>query len=226
MKTVNVQVWSDFVCPWCWIAKRRLETALAALAGELEVTVTPRAYRLAKDMAPIDYGRALQQKFGDPAAARGMMTAVGENGRTEGLVYNFETMRFGDTSDAHALIKSIGDSALAERVTERVYKAATTDGIDIFDRTVLVALAEEAGALDLDVDFDAPLIAAEIARDEEKANTIANGVPLFVFNDKFFVSGALPASAFEKALRDAAVDQPEPMDVEDGAVCGIDGCAA
>ncbi|MNS09321.1 DSBA-like thioredoxin domain protein [compost metagenome] len=226
MKTVNVQVWSDFACPWCWIAKRRLETAIAALAGELEVTVTTRAYRLAKGMAPIDLGHALQQKFGDPASARGMMNAVGENGRTEGLVYSFETMRFGDTSDAHVLIKSIGDKALAERVTERLYKAATTDGIDIFDRIVLLALAEEAGAIDLDVDFDAPLIAAEIAHDEERANTIANGVPLFVFNDKFYISGALPASAFEKALRDSAVDQPEPMDVEDGAVCGLDGCAA
>ena len=208
MKIVKVEVWSDFVCPWCWIAKRRLEKAIAAMAGQVEVTVTTRSYRLARGMAPIDFTRALHQKFGNPAAATGMMAAVCENGRFEGLIYNFETMRFGDTSDAHAMIKSVASAALAELVSERIYRAATTDGIDIFDRETLIALAKEVGVSDLNVDFDSQSIAYEIATDEAQANSIANGVPLFLFNNRLFISGAQPVTVFEKALMDAVVEQP------------------
>lgn len=226
MKTVNVTIWSDFVCPWCWIAKRRFDRAVAALNGEVEVVVTAKAYRLAKGTTPIDYTRALHGKFGNPAAADQMMAAVAENGRQEGLVYNFPTMRFGDTSDAHALLKSIADIGVRERVSERLYRAATTDGLDIFDREMLLALAAEAGAVDLAVDFASPRIAESIARDEEEASAVSNGVPLFVFNDRFYVSGAQPVATFEKALRDAAIDKPAPAPVGDGAVCSVDGCDA
>lgn len=224
MKTVNVRVWSDFVCPWCWIAKRRLEKAIAGQAGQIEVIVTTKSYRLAKGVAPLDYTRALHQKFGNPAAAGRMMAAVGESGRSEGLVYNFETMRFGDTSKAHAMIKSIADPALADCLIERVYKAATTDGIDIFDQDVLVALAKEVGVTDLDFDFDSQNIAYEIVSDEAQANSIANGVPLFLFNDTLYVSGAQPVDIFERALVEAAVEMPVAMGVADGAVCSVDGC--
>lgn len=224
MKTVNVEMWSDFVCPWCWIAKRRLETAIAALAGQVEVSVTSRSYRLAKGMAPAGFAQALHQKFGNREMAMGMMAAVGENGRAEGLVYNFDTMRFGDTSDAHALIRSIAAPELAARVAERLYKAGTTDGIDIFDRAALRTLARDAGAADIDFDFDSPAIAAGIADDEARANQIANGVPLFVFNNSFYLSGAQPASVFQKALTDAAIDRPDPLSAS-GAFCTVDGCA-
>lgn len=226
MKTVNVTIWSDFVCPWCWIAKRRFDRAVAALNGEVEVVVTAKAYRLAKGTTPIDYTRALHGKFGNPAAADQMMAAVAENGRQVGLVYNFPTMRFGDTSDAHALLKSIADICVRERVSERLYRAATTDGLDTFDREMLLALAAEAGAVDLAVDFASPRIAESIARDEEDANAVSNGVPLFVFNDRFYVSGAQSVATFEKALRDAAIDKPAPAPVGDGAVCSVDGCDA
>ncbi len=226
MKIVKVEVWSDFVCPWCWIAKRRLEKAIAALAGQVEVTVTTRSYRLARGMAPIDFTRALHQKFGNPAAATGMMAAVCENGRFEGLIYNFETMRFGDTSDAHAMIKSVASAALAELVSERIYRAATTDGIDIFDRETLIALAKEVGVSDLNVDFDSQSIAYEIATDEAQANSIANGVPLFLFNNRLFISGAQPVTVFEKALMDAVVEQPAAAGFAHGAVCSANAGAA
>jgi predicted DsbA family dithiol-disulfide isomerase len=223
MKTVNVQVWSDIVCPWCWIAKRRLDRAITEVAGQIEVTITPRAYRLARGMAPIDYRQAIQAKFGNRAAADRMMAAVSQNGRAEGLIYNFATMRFGDTQDAHALIKSIRDPELAARVTERVYKAATTEGIDIFDRAALLKLATEAGATDLEVDFDSRHIATEIARDESKGKGISNGVPLFVFNNGLYLSGAQPAAMFRKALVEVAIDTDQAFG--GGAVCTVDGCA-
>lgn len=225
MKRVNVEIWSDFACPWCWIAKRRFDKAVRGLAGQIEVVVTPRAYRLAKGMAPADYQNVLNQKFGNAAAAEKMMAAVAEHGATEGLTYNFGSMRFGDTSDAHALVKSIGAPEDRQHIIERIYQAYITDGIDIFDREVLVSLAKEMGLSETSPDFDSSQIASEIARDEQAANKIANGVPLFVFNDKFHLSGAREVAVFEKALLDAAIDVPEPLDDGVGASCSINGCA-
>lgn len=225
MKKVSVEVWSDFVCPWCWIAKRRLDKAVTALAGQVEVLVISKAYRLAKGVSPTDYQHALHQKFGNPAAANNMMAAVREHGLREGLVYNFGSMRFGDTSAAHAVIKSIRSPALAQLMAERVYKAATSDGLDIFDKNVLVALANEVGVTDMRFDFDSTQIASEIARDEVEANRIANGVPLFRFNNKHLLSGAREVGVFEKALLEAATEAPEALDAGEGESCGIDGCA-
>lgn len=225
MKKVNVEIWSDFVCPWCWIAKRRFEKAAALLDGQVEVVVSSKAYRLAKGVAPMDYRSALYQKFGNRVAADGMMAAVRDNGLSEGLAYNFDTMRFGDTSAAHSLIKSIRSPVLAQQLTERVYKAATTDGLDIFDREVLLSLARELGIDDTLFDFDSSHFASEIARDELEANQIANGVPLFVFNNKLYLSGAQQVDVFQNALLEAATDVPEAFDAGEGPSCGIDGCA-
>lgn len=224
MKKVNVVIWSDFVCPWCWIAKRRFEKALAGLADQVEVVVTTKSYRLARGMAPMDYKAALYQKLGGPAAAERMMAAVSENGAMENLAYNFSTMRFGDTSAAHTLIKSIRSPVLAQDMTERVYKAVTTDGLDIFDGEVLVSLAKEVGLTDTRFDFDSPKIASEIERDEREANQIANGVPLFLFNNKLYLSGAQKVDVFEKALLEVAADVPTVLNESEGESCGIDGC--
>lgn len=224
MKRVNVEIWSDFACPWCWIAKRRFEKAALGLAGQLEIIVTPKAYRLAKDMAPADFQKVLNQKFGSAAAAERMMAAVAEKGAKEGLTYNFGRMRFGDTSDAHALVKSIAPEH-RQRIIERIYQAYTSDGIDIFDREVLVSLAREMWLSETPLDFDSPLIASEIARDEQEANKFADGVPLFVFNDKFHLSGAREVAVFEKALLEAAIDVSEPLDDGAGTSCSINGCA-
>lgn len=224
MKKVNVVIWSDFVCPWCWIAKRRFEKALAGLADQVEVVVTTKSYRLARGMAPMDYKAALYQKLGGTAAAERMMAAVSENGAMEKLAYNFSTMRFGDTSAAHTLIKSIRSPVLAQDMTERVYKAVTTVGLDIFDREVLVSLAKEVGLTDTRFDFDSPKIASEIERDEREANQIANGVPLFLFNNKLYLSGAQKVDVFEKALLEVAADVPTVLNESEGESCGIDGC--
>jgi len=223
MKKVHVEIWSDYVCPWCWIAKRRFEQAVGSLAGQVEVVVTNKAYRLAKGMAPMDYQTALYQKLGGALGADRMMAAVRRQGLAEGLVYNFDTMRFGDTTAAHALVKSISSPVVAQLMSERLYKAVTTDGLDIFDQGVLASLAKEVGVTDT-LEFDRVRAASEIARDEAEANSIANGVPLFLLNGRTFLSGAREAVVFEKALRDAAIDVPVALDESEGESCGIDGC--
>ncbi|CAB3663379.1 DsbA family oxidoreductase [Achromobacter kerstersii] len=226
MKTVNVEVWSDFVCPWCWIAKKRFEKAVTLLADQVQVVVTNRAYRLGRGVLPMDYKSALHQKLGGAAAADRMMAAVRANGLGEGLVYNFDTMRFGDTTAAHALIKRIDEPLVAQRMMERLYKAVTTDGLDIFDRDVLLSMAKEVGVVDMTFDLASARIAAEIQRDESGASRIANGVPLFLFNSSVFVSGAQEVGVLERAILDVAREAPEAMAAAgDGESCCIDSCS-
>lgn len=224
MKRVNVEVWSDFVCPWCWIAKRRFEKAVHEMAQEVDVVVTYRAYRLAKGAQPAAFKAALYQKFGNTQAAEGMMGTVAKYGANEGLKYNFDTMRFGDTSDAHAVVKSITLPEDKQRVVERLYQAATTDGIDIFDRKVLISLVSELNLASNEIAFDSPKIAAEIASDELEVNKLSSGVPLFIFDGKFQLSGAREVTAFENALRRTANDVPEAIVDVAGTGCSVDGC--
>ncbi|BAO93164.1 DsbA family oxidoreductase [Caballeronia cordobensis] len=225
MKRVNLEVWSDFVCPWCWIAKRRLEKAATGVADRVEVVVTSRSYRLAKGLAPASFTDALYAKFGNRVAAERMMDAVASAGSREGLTYRFETMRFGDTSDAHLLVKSVQKPEDKQRMIEVIYRAATTDGVDIFDRTALVDLAESVGFSAASFTFDDREMVSEIARDEAEANRIANGVPLFVFNNRTYLSGAHEVAVFEKALLDSAENVTAGSEDSGGMSCSIDGCA-
>ncbi|HBN8605842.1 MULTISPECIES: DsbA family oxidoreductase [Pseudomonadota] len=225
MKIVKVDIWSDFVCPWCWIAKRRFDQAVEQLAGQIQVEVSSRAYRIARGMAPMDFASALRMKFGSESGARQMMAAVTAHGAREGLAYNFGTMRFGDTADAHALVKSLPTQASRQRLIEALSKASITDGKDIFNRDELRAIAAQAGLSDAewaDLDFER---VREVEHDEMQANAIANGVPLFVFNDKLYLSGAQPTETFVAALTQAGASSPEPVAAAaDGAACGPDAC--
>ncbi|OAJ55996.1 disulfide bond formation protein DsbA [Paraburkholderia ginsengiterrae] len=223
MKKVKIEVWSDFVCPWCWIAKRRLEKAIAAQSVGVEIQVVNKAYRIAKGILPMDFAQALTQKFGNEASGRQMMNAVAHNGALEGLTYNFPTMRFGDTTDAHALVKSLRSESEKQLLIEKLMEASITNGQDIFDRAVLKDIAIKAG-ISRDVVETCNFVADDVARDERTANQIASGVPLFVFNSNFYVSGAQPVEKFMEALDRAVDSAPETIEGEQGVTCGSGGC--
>lgn len=202
MKKIIIDVWSDFVCPWCWIAKTRMERAIKNFPSDVVIEVNSKAYRLARNMAPMDFKRALIQKFGGEYGARQMMAAVSQQGEMEGLKYNFDTMRFGDTSDAHALVKHVVGREAQNSLIEALMKASITDGLDIFDRDILKNIALQSGVSADTVDsckFDQ----SSIAQDEKQASQVANGVPLFVFNTKLYLSGAQPLTVFQDALNSA-----------------------
>ena len=224
MKTVHVSIWSDFVCPWCWIAKRRLEKAAERLAGQVQVVVSNHAYRLASGMAPMDFGTALKIKSGSERQAQAMMEAVAAHGAMEGLTYNFGTMRFGDTRDAHALVKSLDGEGERQSMIEALSLASITNGQNIFDRDVLRSIAVQEGLSAKQaaaIDFDR---IRDIEQDERRANALANGVPLFLVNGKRTLSGAQPVDTFVAVLSQMAAELPAPTDMQHSASCGIDGC--
>ncbi|WP_433736711.1 DsbA family oxidoreductase [Pseudomonas putida] len=219
MKKITVEIWSDFVCPWCWIAKKRLEKAIDALGHEVEIV--PRAYRLANGLNPIPFSQALVRKTGSKAQADVFMKAVQVNASLEGLDYRFDLMRFGDTSAAHQYAKAISDPTLQARFIERLYLAGTTEGKDIFNERVLRDLATEVGASDLH-GFDST--EAAIRSDEAAANIFGTGIPLFVINGSRHISGAQDPAVFTKVLRAAVEELSSDEEAVAASSCSISGC--
>lgn len=221
MKKITVEVYSDFVCPWCWIAKKRLEQAIGALPSDVEVEVVPRAYRLAKGMQPIAFEKALVLKTGSQARAQVFMEAIQEVASLEGLDYRFDVMRFGDTSAAHQYVKAISSPTLQAKYVERLYAAGTTEGRDIFDERTLKDLAAEVGAADL---FGIDSSEAAILSDEATVKGLGTGIPLFVVNGNRYLSGAQEVEVFSKVLKSAVEDLSNDGESVSGASCSISGC--
>lgn len=224
MKQVEVDVWSDFVCPWCWIAKTRLARAIDSLKDEMQVTVRYRAYRIGRGAAAGDFQRAVQEKFGSAAQAAQMMQAVAQQGELEGLVYRFDTMRFGDTADAHALVQAMGDERDRNTLVEALMRASITDGRNIFDRAELRQIALAAG-MPAEAVAACRFETAGVQEDEQLAAQMGSGVPLFLLNGQLYFSGAQPFEVFQQALRRAAETAPESAAVQSGGTCGPDGCS-
>lgn len=221
-KKITVEVWSDFVCPWCWIAKKRLEQAIDAFGDQVEVEVVPRAYRLAKGMNPIAFKQALLQKMGSHDRADMSMQAIRESALLEGLEYRFDLMQFGDTSTAHKYVKAISDPALQALYIERLYRAGTTEGKDIFSHDALRDLATEVGATELNGFESAE---AEIRNDEALVNGLGTGIPLFLINGSRYISGAQKPAAFIQALHTAIAELPSDEEAIGAASCSISGCS-
>ncbi|MEJ8664992.1 DsbA family oxidoreductase [Pseudomonas sp. LP23] len=224
-KLITIDVWSDFVCPWCWIAKRRFESALADFEHKDLVQVNYKAFRLAAGQKAAPIKQVLVQKFGNEQSANGMIQAVTSNAREVGLVYNFDTMLFGDTTKAHALVKAVDDNDIKKVLSERLYKACTTDGRSIFEENSLSEIAAEVGisASFVQHAWNDQTLPNLIAKDEKEAREVANGVPLFVFNNGFYISGAQTVDAFKLALQRMYSSATEGESFQ-GQTCGLNGC--
>jgi len=204
MAPLKVEIWSDVVCPWCYIGKRRFETAAAQFDGEVEVTW--RSFELDPHAPPVREHTAtehLAAKYGmsheQAEASHAQMTALAAQ---EGLEYHFERARGGNSFDAHRLIHLATADGLQDEAMERVMRGYFTEGLPIGDREALVALAAELGLDGTALDSDA--YADAVREDEHLAQRIGiQGVPFFVLDRRYGVSGAQPAEILVQALEKA-----------------------
>ena len=226
--TLVIDIWSDLVCPWCWIAKKRFEQALVAFEHKDDVVIRHHSFRISNDKPALPFPEALNKKFGNKLAADNMMNQVVAAGKMEGLTYNFDTMLFGDTEDALTLVAAARQVDLGEQLMERFFQASIEEGRSIFDHDELISLAEEVGISRETARkaFTDNALRASISDDELAARTIsASGVPLFVFNSKYAISGAQPAEYFLSAMR-KCLEESKIQNAETGynSSCSIDGC--
>ena len=233
MKKLDVQIWSDIACPWCYVGKRRLEAALARFAHKDEVSVTWRAFEL-DPAAPrvrdpsTSYAERLGAKYGRSVAqAQGMIDSMTQTGAADGLDMRFDRVQSGNTFDAHRLHHFAAERGLGDAAKERLLRAYMTEGEAIGEPEVLARLGADIG---LDADAVRTMLASDAFKDEVRGDERAaqqlgiRGVPFFVFDGRYGVSGAQPADTLLGVLEKVWAELPE-TDVVEGAVCGPDGCA-
>jgi len=207
---MKVEIWSDFACPFCYIGKRRFEAALANFADKDEVQVIYRSFELdphAAKHSPIDVHDMLAAKYGmSREQAIAMNERVGRQAQEVGLLFRFDSIVLTNTFDAHRLAHFAGQYGKRGDVTELLFKAYFTDSKHIGDHETLADIAAEAG---LDREEAAAMLAgeqyaAEVREDEREASRLGiRGVPFFVIDRKYAVSGAQPSEVFLETLRQA-----------------------
>lgn len=200
---VEIEIYADVVCPWCWIGERRL---LKALAGREDVTVRWRAFQLDPTSASVGQPLVewLGRRYGGEANAHRMFDRVTQVARGEDLTLNFEKAIAANTFDAHRLIWKAGESGVQREMVEALHKAHFTDGLDIGAPEVLSAIAFDLGVPDIvATDEGVAEVRAELELGRELGVT---GVPMFVFNGRYALSGAQDPDTFREAL--ALIDQP------------------
>lgn len=215
---MRIDVYSDFVCPFCYIGKRRLELAIEKFSNKDKVSITYRSYELdpnAEKNPDKTIHELLADKYGMSVdKARQANLNMADQAAELGLTYRFDSMKHTNTFDAHRLTKYAESQGKGKEMTERLLKAYFTDSLHIGDYQTLAKLAVEIG-LDKDVTLDvlhSTDYVKAVRNDEQEAQQIGvQGVPFFVFNEKYAVSGAQPPEVFSEVIEkvwEEEKDQP------------------
>jgi predicted DsbA family dithiol-disulfide isomerase len=236
-EALQVEVWSDVVCPWCYIGKRRLEAAIAGFEHPVEVTwrsfqLDPSAPASGGDMAT-----ELGRKYGGGReGALAMMAQVSAVAAADGLEYHLDRTTHLNTRDAHRLLHlahELGGAPLQGVLKERLLRAYFTETEVVSDAAVLERLAVEVGlrAERVREVLSSSEFAQQVETDQAEAAALgATGVPFFVIDRRYGVSGAQPAELFEQALRQTWADRkpqlitPLVPGTATAEVCGPEGC--
>ena len=209
---VDVQIWSDVQCPWCYIGKRKFEAAVAQFEGD--VTVTYRSFELAPDTpvdfegSPVDY--LSQRKGVTPEQAQQMVDRVSGIAESVGLEYYYDRIHQTNTVLAHELLHFAKSHGLQVELKERLLRAYFTEGRHIGRADDLAELAADVG---LDTTAAATALAEHTYLPDVKADMAQavaygiQGVPLFVIDDKYGISGAQESATFLAALQQAASER-------------------
>jgi predicted DsbA family dithiol-disulfide isomerase len=229
---MNVEIWSDVVCPWCYIGKRRFESALASFAHRQAVNVTWRSFELDPSAPRVRTGDAadrLAAKYGmSRAEALDSQSRLTQLAACENLVLRFDTARSGNTFDAHRLIHLARERGLQDAVKERLLRAYFSEGEQIGDPETLVRLVSEVG---IDSAEARSVLASDAYVEDVRADEIEarelgiNGVPFFVIDRRYGVSGAQSAEILLQVLDRAwAETHPSRLLTPAGAGAGEAEC--
>ena len=207
---LTIEVWSDVVCPFCYIGKRELESALARFPHRDQVRVVWKSFELdpnAPERAPHDtYGMLMERYRISRDEARSRVNGVTQRASSLGLSYDFDKVVVGSSLQAHRLLQYAKSIGKGDAMKERLFRAYFTEGSHLADNPTLLTLAVEAGLKTDDarkaLEGDAWL--KEVRAEEQEARQIGvSGVPFFAFNRRFAVSGAQSSAVFQQALEKA-----------------------
>ncbi len=230
---MKVEIWSDVVCPWCYIGKRRFEAALAQFPQRDDVELVWRSFELDTTAGPSPevgggYAERLAAKYGRGVAqAQEMIDGMTATAASEGLDFRFDLSRPGNTFDAHRLLHLALEHGLQDALKERLDAETFGAGLAVSDHDALTAVAVSVGLPDDDVRavLATDRYADAVRADEAQAQAYGiTGVPFFVVDGKYGVSGAQPAEVIVQVLEKAWSDRPL-VTVAGGESCEGDSCS-
>lgn len=209
---MRVDIWSDLVCPWCYLGKRRFEHAIATVGSGDDIEVVHRSFQL-DPLAPKGQTgsrrKMLMAKYGwSQQQVEAIDAKMEQTAARDGLEYHLTASGLtGNTSEAHQLVHLAGDRGIQDQVIERFFRAYFTEQRSLFDAESLVALGIEAGLDEQDIRYvlgEGTYVEA-VADDNHEARRLgANGVPFFVIDDRYGISGAQPIEVFIEMLTQSA----------------------
>ncbi|REB05526.1 DsbA family oxidoreductase [Sporosarcina sp. BI001-red] len=214
---MKIEIWSDYVCPFCYIGKRKLELALDEIKGKDRIDIEFKSFQLDPDSPKYngqDFYESMGAKFGGAEKAKQMMGSIVEQAKEVGLEFNFDTMKPTNTFDAHRMTKFAKVHGKDAVLAEKLLYANFTQSKDVGNEVILVELAVEAGLSKeeaLAVASNPEAYADEVRADIEEAKQLGvTGVPFFVFNRKYAISGAQPPEAFLQAM-EKILEEEKPV---------------
>ncbi|WP_333819728.1 DsbA family oxidoreductase [Ohtaekwangia sp.] len=221
--TVKIDVVSDVVCPWCYIGKRRLEKALNELSSEYDFEIEYHPFELNPNMpvSGTDQRAYLSEKFGSEDRYEQITGHTTQVASAEGLAFNFDKQKVSpNTRKAHAIAQLAKLRGLQLNVIESLFKAYFTDGVDLSSDANLIALAVQAGIDKAEVEKVLSDEAAQVQialHEQEMYKLGISGVPFYIINNKYGVSGAQASETFVQVLKDAG------KEIAAGQACDVDG---
>ena len=232
---MKVEIWSDVMCPFCYIGKRKFEKALSEFSNKDNVEIVWKSFQLNADMktnpTKSTYEYLAETKGWTLDYARQMGGYVTEMAALEGLVYNMDKTVVANSFDAHRFIQLAKKNNKGDEAEEQLFKAYFTEGKNIADHLVLTEIGNSIGLDSLEVKelLNSTLYADLVQKDIYEARQVgARGVPFFVFNKKHAVSGAQDAkvllSSLEKAWKEFEKETAKAgFSIVEGAICNPEG---
>ena len=237
-KLIKIEAWTDYVCQFCYIAKRELENALNETGLKEQVEITYKAYELIPNGATEPTTKMLEglsKHTGMPESqVRQMVQGTIERAKGLGLDYRYDNMMWQSTLNAHRVAKYAQEVSKGVEYQERIFYAVFTENKFLPDNEQLIGLAKEVGLDEEKVRSileDENAYLADVQKDIKEARSMQiTGVPYFVINNKYAVSGAQPKEVFKEALEKIAEEEGikptlKTFGSSDGGVCGPDGCS-
>jgi predicted DsbA family dithiol-disulfide isomerase len=232
---MKVEIWSDIMCPFCYIGKRKFEEALEQFAHKDDLQVEWKSFQLNPDLKT-QPGRGIyeylaEQKGWTLEYSRNVHEQMTAKAKESGLEYNFDSVIPANSFNAHRLSHLAAQCNLQDTAEERLFKAYFTEGKNIDDIDTLIQLGVEIGLKETEVRkmLHSDLYAQQVYLDMYEAQQIGvKGVPFFVIDRKYAVSGAQPGSVFlealQRAYREFEKEQLATSEINaEGASCSIDG---
>ncbi len=238
IKNMKIEIWSDIACPFCYIGKRHFEKALTGFADKENIEVEWKSYLLDPDYVynpenPETEAEYISKRKGISIdEARQMFTSITRMASMAGLTYDFDKVIVANTTDAHKIIQKAKEKNLGDAAEERFFQAFFINGENLNEKDTLVKIAQEIGLTEDEANeaLTNDKYAYEVNSDIQEASQIGvRGVPFFVFDRKYGVSGAQPVEAFSQTLEKSFVEWKEKnpkiemTNIAEGSSCDMDG---